>query len=612
MRPSQPVPPSAPSPKPLLAALSGVPADVPPVWLMRQAGRYLPEYRALRKRSESFLDFCYTPEFAIEATLQPMRRFDLDAAIVFSDILVIPDALGRRVRFEEGLGPKLDPISTMEEVARLWETGVTERLEPVYATISGVREGLPDGAALIGFAGAPWTIATYMVEGGTSRGHERVRKLAYDAPGLMERLIGILTRAVAEHLIAQARAGAEALQIFDSWAGTLPATQRERYSLRPIAEIASAVRASCPDVPVIAFPRGVGTGLCRLRGGPRDKRCFYRPGGGCGLGRRGASGFGRGPGQSRPVGPRRRGARRWRTASTASCRRSGAGRSSSISDTVSYRKPRRSTLPPWSPGSRERGRDGPDGGRPVQSRGSRPAGVGKALPVQSLQRPGDYPTTLAGAVGARPGDLVAARAGSGTHLPAPRRSVAVAGTDRGAGPGARPGAGRPGDTSVRQHALLASDGGRGRIRGRPVRPRQGRAAAPLPAVLVIHHRVVVPRLGSRGTREACGVQPRGFAAIRRRPASSRPRPDGFRTFSRAGKGPSREFSIPRTACPRSSSRPGIRTRLRSSAAPPRFAGRFGGRISNMSSAIRAGSGRSNGSGPIPTGRSSGPDPKGSR
>ena len=260
MRPSQPVPPSAPSPKPLLAALSGVPADVPPVWLMRQAGRYLPEYRALRKRSESFLDFCYTPELAIEATLQPMRRFDLDAAIVFSDILVIPDALGRRVRFEEGLGPKLDPISTMEEVARLRETGVTERLEPVYATISGVREGLPDGAALIGFAGAPWTIATYMVEGGTSRGHERIRKLAYDAPGLMERLIGILTRAVAEHLIAQARAGAEALQIFDSWAGALPATHRERYSLRPIAEIASVVRAACPDVPVIAFPRGVGIG----------------------------------------------------------------------------------------------------------------------------------------------------------------------------------------------------------------------------------------------------------------------------------------------------------------------------------------------------------------
>lgn len=260
MRSSRPVPRSSPFSKPLLAALSGVPMDVPPVWLMRQAGRYLPEYRALRKRSESFLDFCYTPELAVEATLQPMRRFDLDAAIVFSDILVIPDALGRTVRFEEGVGPRLDPLSTMDEIGRLEEGGLTERLAPVYETLSGVREGLPDGVALIGFAGAPWTIATYMVEGGTSRGHERIRKLAYDAPELMERLIGILTRAVAEHLIAQVGAGAEAVQIFDSWAGALPATLRGRYSLRPIAEIASTVRSACPNVPTIAFPRGVGTG----------------------------------------------------------------------------------------------------------------------------------------------------------------------------------------------------------------------------------------------------------------------------------------------------------------------------------------------------------------
>ena len=260
MRSSRSQPSSMPSVKTLLAVLSGTPAAVPPVWLMRQAGRYLPEYRALRKRADSFLDFCYTPELAVEATLQPIRRFDLDAAIVFSDILVIPDALGQRVRFEDGVGPRLDPISTMEEVARLRETGVAERLEPVYDTVSGAREGLPDGVALIGFAGAPWTIATYMVEGGTSRGHERIRKLAYDAPDLMEKLIGILTRAVADHLIAQVRAGAEAVQIFDSWAGALPATLRGRYSLRPIAEIASRVRAACPDVPTIAFPRGVGTG----------------------------------------------------------------------------------------------------------------------------------------------------------------------------------------------------------------------------------------------------------------------------------------------------------------------------------------------------------------
>lgn len=259
MTPREPGPPLPPSAQPLLAVLSGIPAAVPPIWLMRQAGRYLPEYRALRKRAGSFLDFCYTPALAVEATLQPIRRFELDAAIVFSDILVIPDALGRKVRFEEGIGPRLDPVSTAEEVARLRETGLTGRLEPVYETLDRVREGLPDGVTPIGFAGAPWTIATYMIEGGTSRAHERIRKLAYDAPDLLDRLIGILTRAVAEHLIAQIRAGAGTVQIFDSWAGALPATHRERYSLRPIAGIAETVRAACPGVPVIAFPRGVGT-----------------------------------------------------------------------------------------------------------------------------------------------------------------------------------------------------------------------------------------------------------------------------------------------------------------------------------------------------------------
>ena len=258
MRSRETGPPVSSFSKPLLAALSGVPVDIPPVWLMRQAGRYLPEYRALRGRSNSFLDFCYTPELAIEASLQPIRRFPLDAAIVFSDILVIPDALGQAVRFEEGLGPRLDPVSTVEQIARLEESGLTERLSPVYETIAGVREGLPEEVALIGFAGAPWTIATYMIEGGTSRAHERIRMLAYSEPDLLERLIAILTGAVTEHLIAQIRAGAEAVQIFDSWAGALPATHRERHSLRPIAEIAANVRAACPEIPVIAFPRGVG------------------------------------------------------------------------------------------------------------------------------------------------------------------------------------------------------------------------------------------------------------------------------------------------------------------------------------------------------------------
>ena len=226
---------------------------------MRQAGRHLPEYRSLRRQASSFLDFCYTPELAIEATLQPIRRYGLDAAIVFSDILVIPDALGQKVWFEDGKGPRLEPLLTAGDVRRLDPSRLGNRLTPVYRTIAGVREALPAGTALIGFAGAPWTIATYMIEGGTSRNHERVRMLAYAAPGVVDSLITILTSAVAEHLIAQIHAGAEAVQIFDSWAGSLPATRRERYSLRPIAEIAARIEQACPGVPVIAFPRGVGS-----------------------------------------------------------------------------------------------------------------------------------------------------------------------------------------------------------------------------------------------------------------------------------------------------------------------------------------------------------------
>ena len=258
MRPREPASGVPSSSKPLIDAFSGVSNDAPPIWLMRQAGRYLPEYRVLRKRANSFLEFCYTPELAIEATLQPVRRFPLDAAIVFSDILVVPDALGQEVWFEEGRGPRLEPLSTMQEIARLRETGLSSRLAPVYDAIAGVREGLPAHVALIGFAGAPWTIATYMIEGGTSRAHERIRRRAYEAPDELDRLIGILTDAVTEHLIAQVRAGAEVVQLFDSWAGALPATHRERYSLRPMAEIATNLRSACPEVPVIAFPRGVG------------------------------------------------------------------------------------------------------------------------------------------------------------------------------------------------------------------------------------------------------------------------------------------------------------------------------------------------------------------
>ena len=245
--------------KPLLAALSGQATGTPPIWLMRQAGRHLPEYRTLRRRAASFLEFCYTPELAIEATLQPVRRYRLDAAIVFSDILVIPDALGQRVWFEQGRGPRLEPARTEGDIDRLNPARIEERLAPVYETVAGVRDGLPAGTALVGFAGAPWTIATYMIEGGTSRDHERARSLAYTAPHVVERLIDILTESVVEHLVAQIGAGAEAVQVFDSWAGALPATLRERLSLRPIARIAARIGEACPEVPVIAFPRGVGS-----------------------------------------------------------------------------------------------------------------------------------------------------------------------------------------------------------------------------------------------------------------------------------------------------------------------------------------------------------------
>lgn len=244
--------------KPLLEVLSGKTLAAPPVWLMRQAGRYLPEYRKLRAGAGSFLDLCYDADLAAEATLQPIRRYGFDAAIIFSDILVIPHALGREVAFEEGRGPVLEPISDAGAIAALDASALAERLDPVYRAIEKVAAALPERVALIGFAGAPWTIATYMVEGGTSRDHAAVRRFAYERPEAFDRLIDALTEAVTAHLIAQVDAGAEAVQIFDTWAGVLPAAYLRRYSIEPIRRIAEAVRDSHPRVPVIAFPRGVG------------------------------------------------------------------------------------------------------------------------------------------------------------------------------------------------------------------------------------------------------------------------------------------------------------------------------------------------------------------
>jgi uroporphyrinogen decarboxylase len=242
----------------LVEVLAGHMVSRPPVWLMRQAGRYLPEYRALRQEAEGFLELCYTPDLAVEITLQPVRRFDLDAAILFSDILVVPDALGCAVRFEEGAGPKLAPVRSRADLRRLDLAGLQDRLAPIYASVRRLREFLPPDKALIGFAGAPWTVAAYMVEGETAKEYARARTLARQDPALFGDLIELLVEATTAHLLAQIAAGAQVVQLFDSWAGVLPEPEFVRWCQQPAARIVAALQAARPDVPVIAFPRGAG------------------------------------------------------------------------------------------------------------------------------------------------------------------------------------------------------------------------------------------------------------------------------------------------------------------------------------------------------------------
>jgi uroporphyrinogen decarboxylase len=247
--------------KPFLTALGGKTISPAPIWLMRQAGRYLPEYRQLRRQAAHFLDFCFTPALAIEATLQPIRRYGLDAAILFSDILTVPWALGQKVEFLEGEGPKLDPIRTADDIERLQTDGLTDRLTPVYKTVAGVASALPAETALIGFAGAPWTVASYMVEGGGSRDFLTAKTFALAEPGLFRRLIAILVDATIAHLSAQIEAGAETVQLFDSWAGALNEDQFRKWVIAPTRAIAGALRARHPGVPLIGFPRGAGAML---------------------------------------------------------------------------------------------------------------------------------------------------------------------------------------------------------------------------------------------------------------------------------------------------------------------------------------------------------------
>jgi uroporphyrinogen decarboxylase len=247
----------APS-KPLLEALRGHVRQPPPIWLMRQAGRYLPEYRALRTKAASFLDFCFTPDLAVEATLQPIRRFGFDGAILFSDILVLPHALGQAVRFAEGQGPLLEPIRTEAEFARLSAMAPLERLAPVFETLRRLRAALPPAVTLIGFAGAPWTVASYMIEGAGGGGFPAARRMLAESPALFARLIELLIETTTDYLSAQVTAGAETLQIFDSWSGSLPEAERRRWSLEPLRRIVARLKALHPEVPVILFPRGAG------------------------------------------------------------------------------------------------------------------------------------------------------------------------------------------------------------------------------------------------------------------------------------------------------------------------------------------------------------------
>ena len=247
--------------KPFLRVLDGEALSPPPVWLMRQAGRYLPEYREIRAKFPTFLDFCYAPKAASEATLQPIRRFGFDAAILFSDILVVPDALGQKVSFEANEGPRLEPIVSAQDFARLNEAIDLKRLAPVFETIERVRGALPATTALIGFCGAPWTVASYMIAGRGTPDQAPARLFAYREPELFQRLIDRLVEASVDYLARQIESGVEAVQIFDSWAGVLPAGEYERWCLAPIKQIVAGVRRRHKDARVIGFPKGIGPRL---------------------------------------------------------------------------------------------------------------------------------------------------------------------------------------------------------------------------------------------------------------------------------------------------------------------------------------------------------------
>jgi len=228
--------------KPLLRVLQGTREEIPPIWMMRQAGRYLPEYRAVREKAGGFLDLCFNPELAAEVTLQPVRRFGFDAAILFSDILVIPLALGRKVEFQVGEGPKLEPLADAEALDSLHESIDGKVLAPIYETVRQVKSALDSKTTLIGFCGAPWTVATYMVAGEATPDQAPARLFAYRDPQSFARLIDRLVQGSIEYLVGQLKAGAECVQIFDTWAGVLGPEQFERWCIEPTQKIVEGVR----------------------------------------------------------------------------------------------------------------------------------------------------------------------------------------------------------------------------------------------------------------------------------------------------------------------------------------------------------------------------------
>lgn len=242
--------------KKLLSVLSGHHYEVPPLWMMRQAGRYLPEYRALRKKAGSFLDLCYHPDLATEITLQPVERFDFDAAILFSDILVIPHALGQNVRFIEGEGPRLDPIQSLNQLNNLNKDHFLTSLFPIFETVSKVRFKLDPAKTLLGFCGAPWTVASYMIAGKGTPDQAPARLKAYQDPIFLNSLIDLLVEASVDYLEQQIQAGADAVQIFESFGSGLSPALFEDLSIRPIEKIITSLKSRCPDAKIIVFVRG--------------------------------------------------------------------------------------------------------------------------------------------------------------------------------------------------------------------------------------------------------------------------------------------------------------------------------------------------------------------